>query len=729
MQKDRSWQRRSKKQFKIGRIVDCSFRQVEKWCLRNFNKEQAGFFDEEEEAFDHYDEVVTEQHLPTEEEIRRDQLKPYDTFQKACKARGYLEDAEEWHRTLMEAAKTAWPSELRLLFCLILIKNEPTLAKELWEQRKDSLSADHLKKAEEHDEDPEVAYNRALLDIKMIMQAEGSNMEDLDLPTPVLDEGYDALPMELKVELDYNRAKCKKAYEKSVKLMKGNLQQTHLFRTLKKCVDENNAHHNYFFVDAPAGTGKTFVFNAILNYVRSLTDCGSNGIGLARASTGIASLLLFGGRTAHNSFHLGKDVDECTRIMVDEKGGLFKILKKAKIIIWDEATMAGKHLLHAIDDCLRQIMQQPNLPFGGKLLVMGGDFRQTLTVIPGGNEAQIVDGCIQSSFLWDNVNIKNLTKNMRVLKNLTPFNKESLQKWDKFLMKVGNGICESSTQIKRHFHSEEMIRLPKEVISKAKDAEELVTEIYPKMQESNFGKTATLTPKNCDVDKINDICLRRMKGKLHVMESEDWVGGLESKKSHPYTEENLNSRNENGLPVHGLRLKEQVPIMLMRNLTPLHGACNGTRMIIESIYKCNIVARFLIGDRAGQRYFIPRITLTGDSPKYSHILKRKQFPVRVAFAMTINKSQGQTLNKVGLYLPRPVFSHGQLYVALSRVGDPKDIKVLINENTWQGFFDGHCYTRNVVFQQIIHNIKMNKDDKKRQESDIEADFHRLKISD
>jgi hypothetical protein len=102
----------------------------------------------------------------------------------------------------------------------------------------------------------------------------------------------------------------------------------------------------------------------------------------------------------------------------------------------------------------------------------------------------------------------------------------------------------------------------------------------------------------------------------------------------------------------------------------------------------------MTGPHIGSRVFIPWITLTPSDTNLPFVLKRRQFPIRVAFSMTINKSQGQTLNRVGLYLPQPVFSHGQLYVALSRITLYQCIKILING-------DQKCQTKNVVYSEIF----------------------------
>jgi ATP-dependent DNA helicase PIF1 len=91
-------------------------------------------------------------------------------------------------------------------------------------------------------------------------------------------------------------------------------------------------------------------------------------------------------------------------------------------------------------------------------------------------------------------------------------------------------------------------------------------------------------------------------------------------------------------------------------------------------------------------------------------LRRRQFPVRPAFAMTINKAQGKTLKMVGIFLPKPVFTHGQLYVAMSRIGCPEGVKLLVT-NGWK---DAHedapagVYTRNVVYTEVFNMIVQTK---------------------
>jgi hypothetical protein len=143
--------------------------------------------------------------------------------------------------------------------------------------------------------------------------------------------------------------------------------------------------------------------------------------------------------------------------------------------------------------------------------------------------------------------------------------------------------------------------------------------------------------------------------------------------------------------------------MLLRNLNPKKGLCNGTRLIVEDLSRHLVKARIISQCNCGDIVLIPRVDLAPSDTSLPFILKRRQFPIIPAYAITINKSQGQTFDHVGIDLQTAVFSHGQLYVALSRSRNRDNVRVRIEPNPQQGQLlkDGRQFTRNIVFSEVF----------------------------
>jgi hypothetical protein len=224
---------------------------------------------------------------------------------------------------------------------------------------------------------------------------------------------------------------------------------------------------------------------------------------------------------------------------------------------------------------------------------------------------------------------------------------------------------------------------------------------------------AILATKNDCVDRINLKMIDRFQGEEMVYHSFDSV---EEDQHGYYPEDFLNALTPNGLPPHMLKLKINCPIILLRNIDPANGLCNGTRLVVRGFQKNAIDAEIVLGQHSGTRVFLPRIPLCpSDDEMFPFHFKRKQFPVRLSFAMTINKSQGQTIPNVGVYLPDPVFSHGQLYVALSRATATTNIKVLIGtgdeekedkkmdkkDKKKKEINTSETYTKNIVYTEVL----------------------------
>ncbi|KAL1348887.1 hypothetical protein AAHE18_07G112700 [Arachis hypogaea] len=319
---------------------------------------------------------------------------------------------------------------------------------------------------------------------------------------------------------------------------------------------------------------------------------------------------------------------------------------------------------------------------------MGGDFRQVLPVVPKGSKSQMISASIVKSHLWAFTKILHLRQNMRSLND---------RDFAEYLMRIGDGIeptiCEDLVQIKVG------MAIPWEGEA---SIHKLIEETFPNLQSHGWDASymverAILTPKNHDVQQLNDIVINQFPGDERILASFDEVEG---DTNNLYQQEYFNSISTGGLPPHMLKVKKGAPLMLLRNIDPKAGLCNGTRLLCQGTFQNMLDVEILTGHHSGKRAFLPQIKhKTTENSGLPFVLIRKQFPVRLSFALTINKSQGQTIPKVGIYLPKHVFSHGQLYVALSRSISQSTTKILVKEGTVDG--KGGQFTKNVVFKEIL----------------------------
>jgi hypothetical protein len=292
-----------------------------------------------------------------------------------------------------------------------------------------------------------------------------------------------------------------------------NLQQGQLsaYNTLMTAI--TNESGGLYFIDAPGGTGKTFLISLILAKVRS-----QNNIALAIASSGIAATLLDGGRTAHSALKLPlkPQFSETHTCNIKKNSSMGKVLQTCKIIVWDECTMAHKKSLEALDRTLQDFRSNKRL-FGGALIVLAGDFRQTLPVLPSATPADELNACLKSSVLWHHVRTLKLTTNMRVQLQRD----ESATRFSKQLLEFGNGKIPTDP-------TTNCITFPPDFCKMTQSIEELIDSVFPNI-ERNFkneqwlSERALLAAKNIDVNSINSVILNKISETATTYKSIDTV--------------------------------------------------------------------------------------------------------------------------------------------------------------------------------------------------------------
>ena len=217
-----------------------------------------------------------------------------------------------------------------------------------------------------------------------------------------------------------------------------------------------------------------------------------------------------------------------------------------------EATILDCYQLEALDRTLRDVMED-ECPFGGKTIVLSGDFRQCLPVVPGASWAGIVDKCLNRSVLWHHFKVLRLTENMRVHAS----GDLRLEEFDKWLLSLGDGTA-------KVVDGEDSIKLLDGlcmVIDKdneKKSMAEFCSKIFPNL-DRNIGDEkwlegrAVLAPTNREVDKINQLLVDKMSGQVITLHSSD---GLDNDQdAYRFNVEYINTLNPLGLPSSCLTLK------------------------------------------------------------------------------------------------------------------------------------------------------------------------------
>ncbi|CAN1242019.1 ATP-dependent DNA helicase PIF1 [Linum perenne] len=606
----------------------------------------------------------------------------YQTYQQACQALGLLSNDTEWNDVMMEVSHWGMPSFIRSTFVSLLmfcnVSSPQTLFEQWWPSMADDFKRRLQRLTDNPVQDPLPANlrNEVLHSLQSLLQNYSSSLSHFNLPLPTCMPEADQQDDLVSQQLQYDIAHEAESYTQT-RASLNNCQATAHDAILRSLSSDSN---NLFFLYGHGGTGKTYLYNCIISKIRS-----EHKIALVVASSGIAATLLPGGVTAHSRFKIPIEVDHASTCAIKKGTNLARLMQQATLIVWDEAPMVHRLSFEAVDRTLCDIMNTPTegpnyKPFGGKTVILGGDFRQTLPIVKnGGREDNL------------GASLVNMRINHSISNAATEFDGMQFSDW---VLAIGDGKLHKSRPVGQA--TNDWITIPRCFIipSSSTPVADLVTRVYPNLQTSYHNvayirSRAIVTPTNKVVSAINDLILTQLPGEEKVYLSADTLttsGPNQISLEIQYPTEFLNSLSFNGMPEHQLRFKPYTIVMLLRNLNPSVG----------------LLVRGLIvgGSYEGTIAIIPRIVLDVTDQNWPFTLRRRQYPLRLCYAMTINKSQGQTLDTVGLYLPTPVFSHGQLYVAVSRVRSAAGIFIVI-ENEDSLPLD---VTRNIVYDEIFEEL-------------------------
>jgi hypothetical protein len=277
---------------------------------------------------------------------------------------------------------------------------------------------------------------------------------------------------------------------------------------------------NSYFLDSPGGCGKTFTLDHLIAAVRS-----GGRIVLCVASSGIAALLLDGGRTAHSQFAIPIQIDSDSPCGIDVQSVLATLIVYAALIVWDEAPMTHRLSYEKVNKCFQDVMAArvhsslKHRLWGGKLVVTSGDFRQVLPIVRRGTRAQVVAASLSSSnTIWHHPDHRQLQLriNMRVLRLLSRYNPEHapvLREFAEWQLAVGDGRANADNA---------PVRIPDNLcMPPGATLDHLLTATFGDVTNDATARSpqalmarAILCPKSDQVNEVNDIMHDRWPGRI-----------------------------------------------------------------------------------------------------------------------------------------------------------------------------------------------------------------------
>ncbi|XP_044012567.1 uncharacterized protein LOC122855319 [Aphidius gifuensis] len=579
--KSLSWETRQKQFSVVGRMYSISPHQMELFHLRLL--------------------LLTVKGATSFENLRTVDGMIYDTYHRACLARGLIEDDSEWTRALTEGEIWMMPRQLRNLFASILIHCQPSCPGDLWNQFKDALSQDFQRNNSLSD-----SHCKAYHEINNLLSGNRRSLSDFPSMPPLDD-------FVINSSADHNCQVAISLYHQDVgqrQYRQLNVKQKAIVDSIFEVVMSDNKAKSLkrcYYVDGPGGSGKTFIYTTLYHLLKS------KGKKICTMSfTGVSAILLPNGQTVHHSFGLPVPLfaDSTSHIKIQSQEA--QIMKEYDLIIWDEGPMAPRYCMEVGDKTYKYFMDN-DLPFGGKVMLIGGDFRQLLPVKMNATRTELVNLSIKFSHLWKHFSVLSLTENMRTLPEETEF--------AKYLLDLGDGILNDNNS---------NILAPERCVAKRTDdiVEVMFKELLDNRRYDELTTVAVLSARNVDVDEINNRVVELLdKGSEKIYTSIDSTENCDNGDiEDAILPEYLQSLNPPNFPPHELKLRNNCVVMLLRNLSIAEGLCNGTRLQIlqlaNNLLQFNILLPEIVqNDISEDIALVLEMPLTLEKAKLDHVEK------------------------------------------------------------------------------------------------------------
>ncbi|CEF61556.1 Ovarian tumour, otubain domain and DNA helicase Pif1 like family and Helitron helicase-like domain and P-loop containing nucleoside triphosphate hydrolase domain-containing protein [Strongyloides ratti] len=578
----------------------------------------------------------------------------YDTYEKAAYQLNLINDIIISKDHFKELTKKISPEEFINLFIIYITFDDKFDDHKIVVEENKEFMLKPYKKTSYIENNINIsdkeAYKYLLNDILQKLIVNGYNIEKSNLP-------FKKNILLNKNEIDVNKEKRKL----ELLINQSNKKQLEALKELKKMLLSNNKM-KLMLIEGPAGTEKKYYFTL--------------------SSTGLSATLFENGQTVHSFFKIPLNINDfdyeidINKIKKMNHYNINKLQKECDVIFIDEVSMISCKQLNYIDLSLRKNLNIENFYFGGKILILSGDVRQCVNILEKNPSSQeLISSIILNSLYFRNNSAKiiRLVDNMRVNKNEKEFST--------FLLQIGNGIRKNNNNGDENYlydgrmNNDGFVSIPPSMIFEGDD-NAFIEEIFGKHLSYKNSNVGIITPTDHVANMLNEKILLKYFNNIETFYSTDKLYYNDALKKSSNIFQNYNPY---GYPKHKLNISKGCILICLKNLNVKEGLCNGTKLIYNETISFNNEKKKLLKCTSLDNkkiYLIPQVECCPINLDIQIPFTRYQFPVKLGYAFTINKSQGQTFKKVGLYITESgLFSHGQLYVAFSRVRSINDIKV------------------------------------------------------